>query len=450
MTGYLTHDEAELRDVATAAVERATARGARASASVHNDGSSKIVLREGEVETAERNVGQSLRISVHLQDRHGSASTAALDRQSILTAVDEAFLIAREVQPEPDADLPPTEWLAFDGPSPELYCPGVADPSELLDAASAIHDAASRLSTPDGISVRISEAAATAGEGMWALATSDGFCRSGHYSISSRWCMALAQDGNGTASDYQQSSDRRGDALPGPEAIARGAVERTVAAVGPRSISSRRTRVLFDARVAHVLVDELVGALSGMAQVRKSTFLLDPLGRRITAGHLDVREDPFEPFGLASGGFDSEGIAGSQRTIIDGGVARGLFLGTFSARKLGMRSTGNAQGPYNLRLTSRASAGDRAAMISRLGTGLLVTGIQGGGADPVTGNWTRAVKGFWVEDGSVVHPVEDVTLASSLPAMLMGIAAVGDDVERHGAISTGSILIDEMQLGGRA
>lgn len=450
MSGYLTHDEAELRNVAAAAVERAIARGAGASATVHHDGSGKIVFREGEVETAERNVRQSLRITVHVEGRHGSASTAALDRDSVARAVDEAFLIANELQPEPDADLPPTEWLAFDGPSPELYSPDVADASVLLDTASAIHDAATQFAAPDGVSLRISEAAAAAGEGIWALATSNGFCRSGRYSINSRWCMALAQDSNGTISDYQQSRDRRADALAGPETIARDAIERALAAIGPRSISSRRTPVLFDARIAHVLVDELVGALSGMAQVRKSSFLRDPLDRPIAAGHLDLDEDPFEPFGLASGGFDSEGIAGSRRTIIDGGVARGLFLGTFSGRKLGMQSTGNAEGPYNLRLTSRAAGGNRAAMLARLGTGLLVTGIQGGGTDPVTGNWTRAVKGFWVENGSVVHPIEDVTVAGSLPEMLMGVAAVGEDVERQGAIRTGSILVEEMQLGGRA
>ncbi len=180
------------------------------------------------------------------------------------------------------------------------------------------------------------------------------------------------------------------------------------------------------------------------------SFLPDPVGRCVAAAHLDLREDPFEPLGLASGGFDSEGIAGSSRAILRSGVAEGLFLSSFSGRKLGMASTGNADGYYNLALTSTAESGDWAAMLRMLGSGLVVTHFQGGKTDPASGNWTQAVRGFWVEDGEIVHAVTDVTLAGTVPAMLAAIRKVGRDVARIGAIRTGSILIDDMQLGGRA
>lgn len=450
MRSYVTHTEAELRDAAAFAVERAVAAGASARASANHSGSGKIVVQGGEVETAERHVEQSLQITVFHENRHGSASTAALDHLSIGRAVDEAVLIATRVEPEADGGLPPADWLATDGPSPELFAPGVLDAADLLDTAFLLDRAATAGPRPPATSLRISQAAAFSSEGIWALATSNGFCRSRRYSDHSLWCMALAQAAGDAASDYYSSRDRLIDALEPAEMIARRAVERTLMALGGRSVPSHRGAVLLEPRVATVLIDEIVGALSGMAQFRKASFLVDPIGRLVAAAHLDLVEDPFEPLGLASGGFDSEGVAGSKRSLIEAGVARGLLLSSYSARKLGMRSTGNALGPYNLRLSSRDAGGDRDVMLASLGTGLLVTEFQGGETDPISGNWTRAVKGYWVEGGTIVHPVLDVTLAGSLPDMLMAIRAVGDDVERHGAVRTGSILIDMMQVGGSA
>ncbi|RSV36459.1 hypothetical protein CA234_18335 [Sphingomonas sp. ABOLE] len=221
-------------------------------------------------------------------------------------------------------------------------------------------------------------------------------------------------------------------------------------ALGARAVSSRRGPVLFDPRTAAMLVDTLAGALAGTAQYRRMSYLPDPLGRQVAAPHLDLREDPFEPLGLASGGFDGEGIAGASRPILRSGIVEGLFLSSFSGRKLGMASTGNADGYYNLRLTSTAESGNWPEMLRMLGTGLVVTHFEGGKTDPASGNWAQAVRGLWVEDGEIIHAVTDVTLAGHVPAMLAAIRAVGRDVERIGAIRTGSILIDDMQLGGRA
>lgn len=449
MTMLLTQSETDLREAAQHAVELAARRGARARASASHEGIAKTAMRGGEVETAERSGSQNLSLTVFHEGRRGSASTAGLDRAAIERVVEEAMLIAGHVQPDADAEMPAADSLAVSGPAPLLYADSPRDPEAMLAAASEIDRVAGRIAAGDG-RLRAGESVAVATEGLWALATSDGFCRSVLRSNDARWTVMLAQDGGGSISDFCQSQERRVEALAAPESLARDAAARAVRALGARAVASRRCPVLFDPRTAATLVDTVAGALNGMAQYRRMSFLPDPLGQGIGATHLDLHEDPFEPLGLASGGFDSEGIAGSSRAILRGGVVEGLFLSTYSGRKLGMASTGNADGYYNLRLTSTADSGDWPAMLRMLGTGLVVTHFQGGKTDPASGNWTQAVRGFWVEDGEIVHAVTDVTLASSVPAMLTGIRAVGQDVERMGAIRTGSILIDDMQLGGRA
>ncbi|QXT35637.1 hypothetical protein KV697_18330 [Sphingomonas sanguinis] len=449
MSALLTHDEAALRDAAALAVELAVRRGATARASAQHEGMARIAVRGGEVETAQRSGTQGLNLTVFHEGRRGMASTASFGFAAIERVVEEAMMIAAHVQPDPDAGLPPAEALAFSTPLPEIYADGPRDPDTLLASATLIDRMASDVVGGDP-ALRAGESVAVATEGLWALATSDGFCRSIRRSNDARWSVMLAQDEGGSTSAFCQSQERRVEALTPPERLVRTAADRARAGLGARAVTSRRCSVLFDPRTAVSLVSDLSGALTGMAQVRGMSFLREPLGQSVAAAHLDLIEDPFEPLGLASGGFDSEGIAGSTRHILRGGVVEGLFLSNFSGRKLGMASTGNADGFYNLRLTSNAPGGDFAAMLHRLGTGLIVTEFQGGKTDPATGNWTQAVKGLWVEDGRIVHAVTDATLAGHLPAMLKGIRAVGHDVERLGAIRTGSILVDDMQVGGTA
>lgn len=449
MTELLTQSEAALRDAATLAVELAGRRGATARASVHHEGIAKIAMRDGEVETAERSGTQGVGLTIFYDGRRGTASTAGFDRAAIERVVEEAMLIASHVRPDPDAGLPPADTVAFASPSPQIYADSPRNPDALLQTAASMDRAAGEIARSDE-RLRVGESVAVATEGLWALATSDGFCRSVLRSNDARWSVMLAQDDAGSNSDFAESQERSVDALLPVELLAQQAAERARQALGARSLTSRRCPVLFGPRIAATLVGELASALTGMAQVRRMSFLPDPIGRSIAASHLDLVEDPFEPLGLASGGFDSEGIGGSTRAIIRAGVAEGLFLSSTSGRKLGLASTGNADGFYNLRLKSTAVSGDGPAMLAMLGTGLFVTQLKGGKTDPATGNWTQAVAGLWVEDGQIVHAVTDVTLASTMPAMLVGIRAVGLDVERQGAIRTGSILIDEMQLGGIA
>jgi len=449
MSALLTQDEAELRDAATLAVELAARRGATARASAHHEGIARIAVRRGEVETAERSGTQGLGLTVFHNGRRGMASTASFDRAAIERVVEEAMMIASHVLPDPDAGLPLADSLAYSSPSPPLYADSPRDPDTLLSSATLADRIAVEVAADD-LRLRVGESVAVATEGLWALATSDGFCRSIRRSNDGRWSVMLAQDEGGSTSAFCQSQERRVDALTPPEQLVRTAADRARSALGGRTIASQRCPVLFAARTAMSLVSDLAGALTGMAQFRGMTFLRAPLGQSVAAVHLELTEDPFEPLGLASGPFDSEGIAGSARHILRGGVVEGLFLSSVSGRKLGMASTGNADGFYNLRLTSTAHGGDWAAMLRMLGTGLVVTEFQGGKTDPASGNWTQAVKGLWIEGGEIVHAVTDVTLAGQMPAMLNGIRAVGHDVERQGALRTGSILVDDMQVGGKA
>ena len=449
MTELLTRSEADVRDAAAMAVDIAARLGAKARASALHEGVARIALRNGEIETAERSGNQSLTVTVFHDDRRAAASTAGFERDAIERAVEEALLIARHVRADEDATMPPADLLAFDGATLEMFAASRRNPDFLLEEARKLDEAATAIAGDDN-RLRTGENGAAASEAVWALATSDGFCRSVQRSNDARWSVMMAQEEGGSLSAFCQSQERRVDALLAPGEMARCAADRALRSLGAQPITSRRCAVLFDPRTAATLVSELAGALTGHAQYRRMSFLPDPLGRQVAASHVTLREDPFEPLGLASGGFDSEGIAGSQRAIVRDGVADGLFLSVFTGRKLGLAPTGNADGFYNLRLTSSAPGGGWDAMLHMLGTGLVVTEFQGGKTDPASGNWTQAIKGLWVENGCVVHPVCDVTLAGTMPAMLAGIRAVGDDVERQGAIRSGSILIDDMQVGGRA
>ncbi|MEH3120729.1 MAG: metallopeptidase TldD-related protein [Sphingomonas phyllosphaerae] len=440
---YLTQDEALLRAAAERAVTRGRALGAEVSAIAKARGGAEIVVRDGETDIAVRDGHVSLAVTLFRDGRRGSATTTSLDAAAVARAVEEAAAIAGAVEPDADAGLADPAWLAFDGEKPMLFESDAAGPAGLVEAAFAIEAAAK------GAGRRVTGAGAATSDGLRVLATSAGFCRASQFSLHQRWCAVLAEDGAGFVQDGYDVTDRRVGALPTPEAIARIAVERALAARGGQRVASARVPVMFEPRVAAMLALELVGALSGGRQASGQTFLPDPLGRPVAAAHLELSEDPFEPWGLASSPFDDEGVAGMRRAILSAGEAQGLFLDARSARKLGMASTGNANGCYNLRLTG-ADGGERSAMLRRLGTGLVVSELLGGATDPVRGGWTRAVAGFWVSGGAVAHPVRDITLAGEFPAMLRDIVAVGSDVERFGAVRTGSILIDAMQMGGAA
>lgn len=446
--GYLLQSEADLADASARAVDRARALGAEhAVASANEDGGYKVEVANSEVETASRDGAQALTITVYEGGRTGTAVTQALDAAAVDRAVQQAIAIARQLQPDPEAGLADPDTLAWDTPSPPTFAPSGQSATDLADAALE----AERGAGENGADVRVVQAGAASRDSRWALATSHGFCRTGSSSIQQRWCVTIAERDGVMTQDYWSSTDRRLEGLMSNADIGLRAAERTLAKLGARDLETQRANVLFDATVATSLVFDLCQALVGGAQFRRATFLPDALGKQAAASHIQLLEDPFEAFGLASAAYDGEGVATARRKVLDDGCVAGLFLGTRMGRKLGMRSTGHASGFHNLTLASNQTADDDdlPAMLRKMGRGLWLTQVLGGGVNPVTGAFSKAAIGFWIENGVVAGPVQNFTVAGSLPDMLREVVAVGADVHREGAVRTGSILIENLQIAGR-
>ncbi|EGY01977.1 pmbA protein [Nitrospirillum viridazoti Y2] len=448
--GYLLRSEADLAKAVTYAIEQSVALGAGgAIARVSEGGGISITVANGEVENAVRDGNQSLQITVFLEGRTGMASTESLSRDAVDRVVEQAISMARQLEPDEEAGLADREALAWDSPSVPLFAPSFHTAVELTNAAMAIEAAVMATSTAD--TVRVSEAGAASQDARFALATSQGFCRAGSSSMQHRWCQTIAQRGDEMKQGNWSSGVRRIEELESAEQIGRLAAERALDMLGAEGLTTRRAPVLIDSTVASSLVRDMCGQLSGGAQFQRMTFLPDAMGQVLAASHLSVTEDPFEPFGLASAAFDSEGVAGACRDIIRDGVVKGLFLDTRMGRKLGRASTGNAGGMRNLTLVSNltSSTDDLAAMLRKMGTGLWLTRFMGGGSDPATGVYSSAAAGFWVENGQVMQAVQGFTVAGNLQEMFKAIVAVGADIYRDGAIRTGSILLPDMQIAGR-
>ncbi|MQP66906.1 hypothetical protein GE253_16350 [Niveispirillum sp. SYP-B3756] len=442
-------NEERLRALASLAVDQALALGDVAvSATARIGGGMRFTVAQGTADKALRDLTQSVVVTVYQQGRMGTASTSSLEETAIRRAAAEAVATSGRVAVDPDAGLADPATLAHDTPLPELASPSGLSVAELSALAFEMDAAACGCAILPGIATRVAEAGVASSDGRVALATSAGFCRSFSFSNHGLWAMVKAEKDGQSAIDVAQSTERRFQSLDSVEMVAQKAVERAVAQLGARSLATQRASILFDARIASALLGDVVGALGGVAQFRRTSLFQDSLGTQIAPDHIDLLEDPFLPFGLASGAYDREGVAGQQRAVIEAGVVRGYFLDSRAARRLSMRSTGNADGPWNLRFISRAPAGDRAALCARMGRGLLVTQFNGGATDPVTGNWTRAAGGFWVEDGVPTFPVSGITVGGNLRDMIGGIVTIGSDLYRQGAFQTGSILIHDLQIGG--
>tara|TARA_B100000378_G_scaffold277623_1_gene278449 strand:+ start:287 stop:1690 length:1404 start_codon:yes stop_codon:yes gene_type:complete len=448
--GYLLQSEADLADAVTYAVERSTALGAGgAIARVSEGGGISVTVANGEVENAVRDGNQSLQITVFDNGRTGIASTESLARPAIDRVVEQAIAMARHLEADDEAGLPERDSLAWDSPPVEMFSPSLLTAETLTQDALAIESAALAVPTEDQL--RVSSAGAASQDMRIALATSQGFCRVSSSSMHHRWCQAIAHRDSEMHQASWSSDDRQIEHLESIDHVGAKAAKRALEMLGAEGLSTRRAPVLVDATVASSLVSDMCGQLTGDAQYQRNTFLPDAVGQMIAAAHLGVLEDPFEPFGLASTAFDNEGVAGTRRDIVRDGEVQGLFLDTRMGRKLHCASTGNAGGMRNLTLTSALTApgDDLAAMLRKMGTGLWITRFMGGGSNPATGVYSRAVTGFWVENGEVVKAVQGLTVAGNLQDMFKAISAVGADVHRSGAVRTGSILLPDMQIAGR-
>jgi PmbA protein len=261
-------------------------------------------------------------------------------------------------------------------------------------------------------------------------------------------CVLLAQEGEDMLRDYWYSSARASSDLEPLKEIGRKAAARAVARLGARQISTRRAPVLLAPDMAREFFDRMVGAVRGSSQYRKSSFLLDAMGQQVLPAFLQMRERPHLPRGMASSPFDAEGVATRDRDLVRDGVLQGYVLGSYSARKLGLHTTGNAGGIHNLLVDSSEGLLSREALLARMGTGLFVTEMMGQGVNGVTGDYSRGASGFWVENGEMAYPVHEVTVAGNLKPMLLGVRALGSDIDRLGAIHTGSVLLDEVTIAG--
>lgn len=438
----------ELVDTALAHAKKLGATDAGAEAS-EGCGLS-VSVRKGELENVERNRDKSLGVTVYVGTRRGNASTSDFSKAAIAQTVQAAYDIARFTAEDPFAALPDVRDVAQ--PSKQrtdldLFFPWAIDSAQAAQLAMRGEAAAlqmdKRITNSEGASV-------SAQQSHFFSAHTHGF-RGGY--ASSRHSMAvspIAGKGNDMQRDAWYSSMRNADDLASPEAIGRYAAERALSRLKARKIATTECPVLFESPLAAGLLGSFVQAISGGSLYRKSSFLLDSLGKQVLPRHIDILEDPFVKRGKGSSPFDDEGVKVKARQVVDAGRVEGYFLSSYSARKLGMRTTGNAGGSHNLTLTSRHTrAGDDLdAMLQKLGTGLFVTELMGSGVNYVTGDYSRGASGFWVEKGCIAFPVHEITIAGNMKAMLKGIQAVGADTYNYGAKTVGSILVNRMKVAG--
>jgi len=406
-----------------------------------------VSVRKGELENVERNRDKSLGVTVYVGHRRGNASTSDFSETAIAQTVQAAYDIARFTAEDPVGGLPDEADIATAYPELDLFHPW--DVSSERAAAIALECEAAALGTDKRIT-NSEGAGVSAQQSHFFSAHTHGF-RGGYASSRHSISVApIAGKGDGMQRDAWYSSMRSADELASPQAIGRYAAERALSRLKSRKIKTVECPVLFESPLAAGLLGALVQATSGGALYRKSTFLLDSLGKPVLPRHVSVDEDPHLARGKGSAPFDDEGVVTRARKVVDAGRLEGYFLSTYSARKLGMKTTGNAGGSHNLVLRSKLTrAGDNLdAMLEKLGTGLFVIELMGQGVNYVTGDYSRGASGFWVEKGKIAFPVEEITIAGNLKDMLMGIEAVGADVYNYGAKSTGSLLVNRMKVAG--
>lgn len=433
-----------LAELSQQLLERARARGAsQAEVSCSEERGLNIGIRLGTVETVESTRDRGIGVTVYFGKRKGSASTADLQASSLDATVEQACAIARHTEDDAASGLADPELMASVFPELDLWHPWRLQADEAVDLAIACEAAGReldpRIANSDGASVGSSES-------LSVYANSHGFIgreRESHHSIG---CALIVGSGEDMQRDGWYSSALAREDLEAPAAIGRHAAERTLARMQPRSLATGEHPVLFSAEVARSLIGHLLGAVSGGALYRRASFLLDSVGTPLFPEWFAIDERPHLRRGLRSAAFDAEGVATRESALVSGGVLRRYILGSYSARKLGLRTTGNAGGVHNLQV--KASAGNLPEMLRGMGTGLLVTELMGQGVNAVTGDYSRGAAGFWVENGAIAYPVDGITIAGNLKAMFAAIEAVGSDVDPRSHVRTGSILVGRMTVAG--
>jgi PmbA protein len=436
----------ELKDIVSDSLRLARDRGAtQAEADVSLQKGLTTTVRLGEVETVEYQRDRGMGITVYFGKRKGSASTADLSPKAVAETVEKACDIARYTAEDECAGLADPEELARDIPDLDLDHPWDLPPEQAVELARAC-EAAGRVVDPR---ITNSEGASVGSHrGVRVYGNSHGFLAGYPSTSHSVSCVLLAQVGDDMQRDYWYSSARDARDLESGESIGRKAGERAVQRLGARRLPTRKARVLYAPEVARGLIGHLLGAVRGSSQYRKSSFLLGAAGQPVLPDFISLRERPHLRKALGSSPFDAEGVSTRDRDLVQQGVLQGYILGSYSARKLGLRTTGNAGGTHNLLVEARGGGVPIEDLMKQLGTGLLVTELMGQGVNGVTGDYSRGASGFWVENGQVAYPVHEITIAGNLKDMYRNIAAIGSDVDVRGGVRVGSVLLSEMTIAG--
>jgi PmbA protein len=440
----LSYSQQDLQDFVTLALAEARGLGASdAEVGVSVETGLSVTARLREVETLEYQRDRGMGVTVYRGKRKGSASTGDLSAAAIRDTVAKAYSIAGFTAEDEAAGLPEPDTLARDFPDLDLFHPWSIDPDAARDQAIACEaaalDADPRIGNSEGASL-------STHRGLRVFGNSLGFLGSTATTLHSLSCVVVAESGDEMQRDYWYSTVRDWRDLEDGVSIGKQAAARALRRLDARKLSTVTAPVLFVPELARGLFGHFLGAIRGGSQYRRASFLLDSAGEQIFPQWLQISERPHLRKALSSASFDSEGVATRDREIIEHGVLTGYVLSTYSARKLGLKTTGNAGGVHNLIVKGGADSFED--LVRRMGRGLVVTELMGQGVNGVTGDYSRGAAGFWVENGAIAYPVHEITIAGSLRDMYRNVVAVGNDVDARGGIRTGSVLLEAMTIAG--
>ena len=444
LTALLKSQEQTLRDAVSFAIETAQKAGATAEVGVTKVSGLSVSTRLQEIENVEFTNDGALGISVYLGQQKGNASTSDLSEEAIKNTVEAALAIAKYTSPDDCTGLADKELMAFEAPDLELYHGASVDVEQATKLALEAEKSALEY---DAKIVNSNGASFNSHTGVRVYGNTHGMLQSylsSRYSLS---CSVIGGELDQLENDYEYTVSREFDALSSADWVGQNCAKKVIACLNPQKLTTREVPVIFLNDVATGLISHLTGAISGGSLYRKSSFLLDHLGKQVLPDWFQISERPHLLRRLASTPFDSEGVRTQNLEIIQDGVLQTYLLTSYSGRKMGMQSTGHAGGIHNW-LVKPNLTGGLTALLRQMGTGLLVTDVMGQGVNIVTGDYSRGAAGFWVENGEIQYPVAEITIAGQLQDMLKNIVAVADDIEHRSNIQTGSILLDKMKISG--
>lgn len=402
-----------------------------------------VNIRSQEVDTIEFDRGKGLSITVYYGKQKGSASTSDLSPVALKETVSKACSLAKIMAVDEYCGLADAKLMAYNYPNLDLFHPWGIDAEQAKELAIECEQYglqfSSKISNSDGASVN-------SVNGLTVYGNSHGFIGESQGSRHSISCVLIAKDQDKMQRDYWYSVSRLNNELDSLKEIGERAAVRTISKLNPRQVKTQKAKILFSPEMARGILSSFISAVKGSSLYREASFLLNKQGEKIFSDLITLTEDPYLKNGLGSTAFDGDGVRTQKRVLVDNGVLTGYVLSSYSARRLGLATTGNAGGIHNLLITPGSK--NQQELIKSMGAGLLVTELMGQGVNIVTGDYSRGAGGYWIENGEIQYPVDNITIAGNLADMFKNIVAIGSDIDRRGGIQTGSILIDSMMIAG--